>query len=80
MEAEASLKYKLNALKDRVTAHKLSDALKQCRNRLSRTYGKISGVGHYGIPAGEYWKGIFSGAFGQEALDMYVERMGRIAA
>ena len=65
MDTEASLKLELHTLKDSVTAHKPSDAFKQrIRHRQSRM-AKVLTSHHYKMPAGEDWKEIFHGAFGQ---------------
>ena len=74
MDTEASLKLKLHALKDSVTAHKPSDALKQRIRHRRSCMAEVLTSHHYKMPAGEDWKEIFHGAPGSTECD---ERIGR---
>ena len=80
LEAEAALKFMLNALEreDSVTAHKLSDALKQrIRQRRSRAAKVLQSL-HNKMSADGDWKDIFPSASRKEAQDLVMNMMGRM--
>ena len=53
-----------------MTAHKPSDALKQCIRHRQSHMAKVLTSHHCKMPAGEDWEEIFPGVFGQEARNV----------